>query len=166
VPDRPLIPFAGLRRWPLERPAQGAEEPPDMTGVIGHAREPLDHRRDPRQRPEVCRKPMRAGPLAERLIDTRQLGRGQFRFPPRPSRAAQRGASTASPLVIPATHALPAHPQGVGDIGHDLARHKQACRALPAQFQGVEIPSLRQMGVHVTTIYENLGNVTLFCETH
>src|SRR2546427_2108468 len=157
VPDRQLIPFARLRRRPLERPAQGAEEPPDMTRVIGHAREPLDHRRDPRQRPEVRRQPMRAGPLAERLIDTHQLGRGQFRFPPRPPRAAQRGTSTTSPLMIPATHALPAHPQGAGDTGHDLARRKQAGRALPAQFQGVEIPSLRHMGVHVSTIYENLG---------
>ncbi len=137
-----------------------------MAGMVGYAREPLNHRRDPRQGPEVRRKAMRAGALAERPIDSRQVGLVQFRLAPRSPRPTQRGASTTSPLVIPATDALPAHPQGAGDTGHDLARREQARRALPAQFQGVEIPSLRHMGVHTSTLHETLGNVTLFYETH
>ncbi len=137
-----------------------------MTGVVGDARESLDHRRDPRQGPEVRRKPMRASALAQRLIDTLQLGRRQFRFPPRPSRAAQRGPSTTSPCMKPAAHALSGHLHGAGDIGHDLARRKQARRALPAQFQSVKIPSLRHMSLHAPIINEGAGNVTLFCEIH
>jgi hypothetical protein len=137
-----------------------------MAGVIGHAREPLDHRRDPRQCPQIRRKPMRAGPRAERVIDARQLGRRQFRFPPCPPGPAQRGVSPTSPRLIPATYALPAHLQGASDMGHDLARHKQARRPTAAQFQGVKISSLRHMGVHAPSINERTGNVTLFCETH
>ncbi len=137
-----------------------------MTGVVGDARESLDHRRDPRQGPEVRRKPMRASALAERPIDPLEVSLIQLRLAPRAPRATQRRRSTASPLVIPATYALPAHPQGAGNTGHDLARRKQARRALPAQFQGVEIPSLCHMSVHAPIICENLGNVTLFCEIH
>jgi len=137
-----------------------------MTGMVGYTRESLNHRRDPRQGPEVRRKSTRAGTLAERPIDTRQVGLVQFRLASRASRPTQRGASTSSPLVIPATHALPAHPQGASHIGHHFARRKQLCRALPALFHGVEIPSLRHMGVHAPTIYEILQNVTLLYETH
>ena len=53
-----------------------------MAGVIGHAREPLDHGRDPWQGPEVRRKPMRASPLAQRVLDARNLRRREFRLAP------------------------------------------------------------------------------------
>lgn len=58
-----------------------------MTGVVGNAREPLDHRRDPRQGPEVRRKPMRASALAECPIDPLEVSRVQFRLAPRAPRA-------------------------------------------------------------------------------
>ncbi len=137
-----------------------------MAGVIGHAREPLDHHRDPRQGPEVRRKPMRAGTLAECVLDTRQLGPGQFRFPPCPPGPAQRGASTSSPDLIPAAHALPAHPQGAGDLGHDLARRKQARRTPAAPFQGVEVSAWGYRSVHAPILHEGAANVTLFYEIH
>ncbi len=137
-----------------------------MTGVVGDAREPLDHRRDPRQGPEVRRKPMRARALAQRPIDTLQLGRRQFRFSPRPSRAAQRGPSTTSPLMKPAAHALSGHPQGAGDIGHELARRKQVRRPSAAQFQGVEVSAWRHVCLHGPSIQQAPRNVTLFCEIH
>ncbi len=137
-----------------------------MAGVIGHAGESFDHRRDPRQGPEIRRKPMRAGSLAECSIDARQLGRSQFRFPPCPPGAAQRGASTPAPCLIPAAHALPAHPQGTSDLGHDLARRKQTRRPTAAQFQGVEVSAWCHMGAHAPSINGGAGNVTLFCEIH
>ncbi len=137
-----------------------------MTGVVGDAREPLDHHRDPRQGPEVCRKPMRTSALAECPIDPLEVRLVQFRLPPCAPRATQRRGSTASPFVIPATYALPAHPQGAGDPGHERAPGKQARRPTAAQFQGMEIPSWRHMSVHAPIINERAGNVTLFCEIH
>lgn len=137
-----------------------------MTGVVGDAREPLDHRRDPRQGPEVRRKPMRASALAQRPIDTLQLGWRQFRFSPRPSGAAQRGPSTTSPLMKPTAHALSGHSQGAGDIGHDLARCKQPRRPAAAQFQGVEVSAWRHRCLHGPSIHQALQSVTLFCEIH
>lgn len=137
-----------------------------MTGVVGDAREPLDHHRDPRQGPEIRRKPMRTSALAECPIDPLEVRLVQFRLTSCAPRATQCREATASPFVIPATYALPAHPQGAGDTGHELARGKQACRALPAQFQGMEIPSWRNMSVHAPIIREALGDVTLFCEIH
>ena len=71
-----------------------------MTGVIGHAGETLDHRRDPRQSPQIRRKPMRAGSFAERVIDARQLGRRQFRFPPRSPGSVQRISAYAADVVF------------------------------------------------------------------
>ena len=135
-----------------------------MARMIGHTRELLDHRRDARQGPEVRRKPLRAGPLAQRVVDARQLGRGQFRFPPCPPSPAQRGTSTPPPRMIPATHALSARPQGAGDLGHDLARPKQARRTTAAQFQGVEVSAWCYMGVHAPIINAGAENVTLFYE--
>ncbi len=137
-----------------------------MAGMIGHARESLDHRRDPRQGPEVRRKPVRAGALAERVIDARQLRRRQLRLPPRSPRTAQRGAPSTSPCLIPPADALPAHPQGAGDAGHDLAGRKQARRPSAAQFQGVEVSAWRHMCMHIPSIQQAPRNVTLFCEIH
>ena len=164
--DRCRIPFAGLRCRPLEAPTQSAEESPDMAGVIGHAREPLDHGRDPRQGPEVRRKPMRASPLAQRVIDARPLRRREFRLAPGAPRPAQGGAPSPAPGLIPAADALPAHPQGPGDLGQDLTRRKQARRPTAAQCQGVEVSTWGDMGDHAPSIDTGAGNVTLFCEIH
>ena len=128
-----------------------------MTGVIGHAGETLDHRRDPRQSPQIRRKPMRAGSFAERVTDARQLGRRQFRFPPCPPGSVQRGGAPTSPRLIPAAHTLPAHLQDTSDMSQDLARRKQARRPSAAQFQGVKISSLRHMDVHAPSITERAG---------
>jgi len=164
--DRRLIPFARSRGRPLEGPVQGPEDPPDMARMIGHTRESLDHCRDPRQGPEVRRKPVRAGAFAERVFDACQLRWRQFRLPPRSPRPAQRGAPSPSPGLIPATHALSAHPQGAGDLGHDLTRHKQAPRTTAAQLQRVEVSAWCYMRVHAPIISEGTENVTLFYEIH
>ena len=77
-----------------------------MAGMIRRARESLDHRRDPRQRPEVRRKPVRAGALAERALDARQLRRRQLRLPPRSPRAAQGRAPAPRPVPAVGVSAL------------------------------------------------------------
>jgi len=166
VPDRRRIPFTGLRRRPLETPAQSAKDSPDMTRVIGHARASLDHRRDPRERPEICRKPLRAGTLAQRLIHARQLRRREFRLAPGSPCPAQGGAPSPAPGLKPAAYTLPAHPQGTGDLGHDLAGCKQARCPTAAQFQGMEVSAWGYMSVHAPIINDGAGNVTLFCEIH
>ena len=137
-----------------------------MAGVIGHAREPFDHGRDPWQGPEVRRKPMRASPLAQRVIDARHLRRREFRLAPGAPRPAQGGAPSPAPGLIPAADALSAHPQGTGDLGQDRARRKQARRSTPAQCQGVEVSAWGDVGNHAPSIDEGAGDVTLFCEIH
>jgi hypothetical protein len=137
-----------------------------MTGVIGDAREPLDHGRHARQGPQVRGKPVRTGALAERLIDSRQLGWGQFRFPSGSASRAQRRAAPASPGLVPAAHTLSAHSQRAGDFGHDLPGHEQARRLTAAQLQGVEVSACGYVSVHAPIINEGAENVTLFYETH
>jgi hypothetical protein len=137
-----------------------------MAGVIGHAREPLDHGRDPRQGPEVRRKPMRTGSLAQRLIDVRQLRRREFRLAPGSPRPTQGGAPSPAPGLIPAADTLPAHLQGPGDLGQDLTRRKQARRPTAAQCQGVEVSAWGDVGNHAPSIDEGAGDVTLFYEIH
>lgn len=137
-----------------------------MAGMIVHAREPLNHRRHPWQGPEIGGKAMRPRPLAERAIQSLQVGLVQLRFASRPPGAAQRGGAAALPLVVPSTDALPAHPQGASNGGHDLARPKQARRTAAAQFQGVEVSPWHHMGWHAPSINWGPRIVTLFCETH
>lgn len=165
VANRGGITFARLRCRPLERPAERPDDPPDMTGVIGHARPLLDHGRDARQGPQVRRKSVRLGALAERRIDARPLRRRQFRLTSGAPRPAQGNAAAPSPSLIPAAHTLAAHPQRSRDLGHDLAGRKQARRLTAALFQGVKVSARCYMGVvHAPIIREGAGNVTLFCE--
>jgi hypothetical protein len=134
--------------------------------MIGYARALFDDGRDAGQRPQICRKPMGPGALAERLVDARQLRRRQFRFPSGSPGAAQRGAPAAAPALIPAAHALPTHPQGASDLGHDLPGRKQARRLTAAQFQGMEVSAWGYMRVHAPIIRAGAWNVTLFYEIH
>jgi len=138
-----------------------------MPGVIGHAREPLNHGRDARQRPQVGRKPVRAGTLAERLVDPGQLRRRQFRLPSGSSGPAQCTAPSTTPRLIPAAHTLPAHSQSASDLSHDLPGRKQTRRLTAALVQRVEVSTRGYMGrLHAPIIIGRAANVTLFCETH
>lgn len=137
-----------------------------MTGVVGDAREPLDHHRDPRQGPEVGRKPMRARALAECLIDPLEVCLVQFRLAPRAPRAPQRGGPSLAPFSIPATDTLSAHAQGTGDGRQDFSGREQARRTMATHAQGLEIPSWCDANRHAPIINESDINVTLLCETH
>jgi len=126
----------------------------------------FDHGRDAGQRPQICRKPMGARAVAERLGDVRHLRRRQFRPSAGSPRPAQSPAAPAAPRLIPTAHALPAHPQRAGHLDHDLPGRKQARRLAAALFQGAEVSAWRYVSIHAPIINEGAVTVTLFCEIH
>jgi len=132
VANRGCVALARLCRRSLERPAERPEDPPDMARMISHPRAPLDYRRDPWQRPEVRRKSVRAGARAERLVDVRQLRRGEAWLAPSPADALQRGGAAALQGVVPAAHALPADPQRAGDGRLEITAREHPRRLLAA----------------------------------
>src|SRR5215216_3920710 len=76
---------------PLHAPAQPAQPPPHVPGVVAHPGEPLDDLRDAAKRPQVGVEPERFWPLAQCLVDRLQLRRrqpGAAAGPPRPPSAA------------------------------------------------------------------------------
>src|SRR4029450_4218708 len=73
---------------PLGAPAEPAQQPPHVPGVVAHPGEPLDDLRDAAKRPQVGVEPERFWPLAQCLVDRLQLRRrqpGAAAGPPRPT---------------------------------------------------------------------------------
>src|SRR6266540_5455341 len=67
--DRRLVALQRAAGGALQAPAHLPQHPPDVPGMVAHAGPPLDHLRDPRQRPPVGRKPVGTSALAQRLVD-------------------------------------------------------------------------------------------------
>ncbi len=137
-----------------------------MARMIVYPRESLDHRRHPRQGPQLRLKPVHAGTLAKRAVDPLEGGVIQLRFSTRAACTPQGRRTAASPVAIPAAHALAAGPQCPRHRGQDLTRSK-LLGGLPAPLlQRVEVPSLCYMRMHALIIREGVPLVTLFCEIH
>ena len=60
--DPVLVAFSPLCRPTLQRTVEPPQHAPDMTGVIAHASQALDHYSDQRQGPEISLEAVRPGP--------------------------------------------------------------------------------------------------------
>lgn len=112
-----------------------------MSRVIANPRQPLDHRGDPRQRPELGGKAMGARTLSQRGVDTRQLPMVQPRLAPGPAGTLQRRSTFRFPGVIPPMRRHAAHAEGPGDGRLRLASGEQPRGLEPSRLQRSKIPT-------------------------
>src|SRR2546429_9889009 len=132
--------------------------------VDSHA---LDHQCDARQGQETGTEAMRAGALAQCLVDAGQLFRSQSRLTPRSASGAQRLATATAPRPIPPHHALAADSEAPRNRALCLATRREQPRGLlPTNFQPVEIPSWGHMSGHASIVRcGRLSIVTVLRET-
>src|SRR5207302_8547596 len=125
--DGYLVALDGSPRRSLQAPTHAPEDAPHMTGVIALTGNALDHRRDPRQGPEVGDESLRTRTPQQRTLHTTQ---GSV-VEPRRTSGARRGAqgwlAALLPLPMPAAHALPRDSQATADfrLGHAVAKQDQ-----------------------------------------
>jgi hypothetical protein len=102
-----------------------AQQLPHMPGMVGNPRELLDHGRHAGKGPVVGVEAVRAGTLAQRLVDGGKLLVGQARGGPGGAGAAQRLLPARLPFGVPAADVLPGDTELVGDLGLGVAGGKQ-----------------------------------------
>src|SRR6266542_714004 len=112
--DRRLVALQRASGGALQAPAHLPQHPPDVPGMVAHAGQPLDHLRDPLQRPPVGREAMRTSALAQCLVDHGALFSRQLWPAALAASAGQRRGAAGSPAGVP--HA--------GGLARDL---KDAC---------------------------------------
>jgi hypothetical protein len=125
-----------------------------MAGVKPLAGLALDHLGDPRQGPQVGRKPVGRGPAPECQIDPRQLPVIQTRLAAQAASRLQACAALPRPGLIPPTRRHGCHVQGSSDGRLGLAPSKPARRLEPACFQ---LPHLVFSG-HAPTWHRSPGS--------
>jgi hypothetical protein len=106
-----------------------------MTGVKPETGPVLDHLGDPRQRPQVGRKPVGRGAAPERQIDPHQLPVIQARLAAQAAGRLQARPTVPRPALIPPTRRHGRHVQGSRDRGLGFAPGKPARRVEPARLQ-------------------------------
>src|SRR5262249_7943564 len=139
--DGVVVAFGRPASGPLPGPAQPlTQDPPHMTGVIGHPRHRLDHRRDPGERPQLGGKPVGRRTLQQCLLHPGQLVGVQTGQPPGPTRRPQRHLAARRPPPIPLRRRLNRHPQLSSHLGRSASPPKQL-RCPPAPLlQSLEVP--------------------------
>src|SRR6266699_3953149 len=98
------------------------------------------------------------GPSAspQLLRNLRELFRSELGFATRPPRTPQGTSTTTPPISIPSTDTLATHPQ--------LARSKQAPRAVASLLHPSKISTRRKRCMHTVSIDDTLSFVTVLCE--
>ena len=110
----------------LQPPAQpAAQQLPDVAGMVADPGQLLDHGGDAGQGPVVGVEAVRAGTLAQRLVEGGELLVRQARGVPGGAGAAQRVQPARPPPGVPAADVLAGHTELVGDLGLGAAGGEQ-----------------------------------------
>lgn len=112
-----------------------------MTGMIVHARQALDERRDARQGPQIRAEAVTLGPPEQFALDARELPGVEPRLPAQPARRFQPLAAASAPGVIPPMRRLPTDRETPHDRRLRLALREQPRGLEPACLQRSNIPS-------------------------
>jgi hypothetical protein len=136
-----------------------------MAGVIVHPGQSPDHRRHPRQRPQIRAEPVGPSTPPQGPFDVLELLRIQLRLATRPACTAQGHRSTPPPLRVPPTDTLTTDPQFTRDRCKDhLASSEQVPRLLTSLLHSFKISTRRKRCAHVFSIDDTAFIVTLLCE--
>src|SRR6266540_4051446 len=109
----------------LQPPAHAAQQLPDVPRMVGDPGQPFDHGGDAGQGLVVGVEAVRAGALAQRLVDGGTLGLRQARVRPGGTAACQRVGPAGAPQGVPAAGVLAGDTKLVGDLGLGAAGGKQ-----------------------------------------
>jgi hypothetical protein len=124
-----------------------------MSRVIANTTQTLDHNRYAGKSPQIGVKPVGLCSPSQGLLDTSQLLRFQLRFPACSTSASQCPTATPLPLLVPATYALAAHLQFVGNpCQNHLASGEHSSRSLPPMCHRSEIPALPNVNFHAAIV--------------
>src|SRR5512132_824258 len=124
--DGLLVALDRAAGWALQAVAHAvAQQLPDVPGMVGDPGQPLDHRGDAGKGPVVGVEAVRAGTLAEGLVDGGKLGIRQAPGLPGGAGAAQRFQPARLPAGVPAAQVLAGDAELVGDLGLGAAGGKQ-----------------------------------------
>ena len=152
--DLLLVPLLRPPGWTLSTPIQALQDPPDVTRVVLHSRDLLDHPRHPGQRPKIRRKPPRLRPLTQPLIETPEIRLLESWLTTRASGTTQSRRPILLPGRVPPMNAGPGHSQPTSDLR--LAQPtggKQPPRLLAASFQPLEVATGTEWLVHETSLF-------------
>jgi hypothetical protein len=111
-----------------------------MAGVVLHAGERGNQRRDARQRPQDGGVPVGERAPQQCVLHLAELGRGKLGRASGPPGRLQAGRALPLPGTVPAADGLAAHSQRAHDFGLGLAFLEQPRRLQPALLQSLEIP--------------------------
>src|SRR6266545_4151686 len=124
--DRGLVALDGAAGGALQAVVQAvAQQLPHVAGMVADPGQPLDHGPDAGKGPVVAVEAVRAGALAQGLVDSVELLVGQARGVPGRAGAAQRRQAALAPLGVPAADVLAGDAELVGDLGLGVAGGKQ-----------------------------------------
>src|SRR5215211_106462 len=124
--DRPLVTLdgaAGGAQQPVVEPV--AQQLPDVAAMVADRGELFDHGRHTGQGPVIGVEAVRAGTLAQRLVDGGVLLVVKARGVPGGAGAAQRLLPALAPPGVPAADVLPGHAELADDLGLGVAGGKQ-----------------------------------------
>ena len=124
-----------------------------MTGVKPEPGPALDDLGNPRQGPQVGRKPVGHRPAPERPIDSGQLPVIQARLATQAAGGLQPRPTVPRPELIPPTRRHGRHVQGPRDRGLGFAPGKPARRVEPARLQHRHV----RFSGHVSTWHRSPG---------
>src|SRR6266508_4754958 len=124
--DRLLVALDGAAGGALQAVVQAvAQQLPHVAGMVADPGQLLDHGPDAGKGPVVAVEAVRAGALAQGLVDSVELLVGQARGVPGRAGAAQRRQAALAPLGVPAADVLAGDAELVGDLGLGVAGGKQ-----------------------------------------
>jgi len=123
--DGLLVTLDGAAGGALQPPAQAAQQLPGVAGMVAVTGPLLDHGGDALKGPVVGIEPVRAGALAERLVQVAELLVRKARGRPGGATTGQRLQPTRLPAGVPAADVLAGHPELAGDLGLGVAGGKQ-----------------------------------------
>lgn len=112
-----------------------------MAGMMGHAGQPLDQLRHPRQGPQIGAEALRPRARPQRPLDLRQLRAAQLGLAPGPPRRFQPRPSLGLPRLMPMIGRRCRDAQDPRDRSLRLAPREQLRGLEPPSFQRSKIPS-------------------------
>jgi hypothetical protein len=125
-----------------------------------------NYRDDALQRPQVRGEAPCGRPAEQRGLQALQGGGVQAGLPAGAAGSAQTGRAVRPPRVVPSAGRLAGYAQFADDVRLPLATGKQLRRALPARFQGCEIPSGAKSGRHERIVAGTRVDVTILRKHH
>jgi hypothetical protein len=156
-----FVTLEGSPRGPLAAKTQGAQQVPDMAGVIVDSGQVSDQQGHARQRPQIGPIAMGERPLEQSGHHLLSLGSIEAGLSAGATFTGQPLAAGALPSAFPTARRLATHTEPPGDLGRTVTLIEHGCGAPPPPFQ-LRVISFDS---HAEYLAQPSNRVTLFYET-